>query len=158
MKQVEKVMADKSRLLQRTQLKRTEFSVLGKAAVPAAEAALAEEPADMDDWAVQGKAKRPSEAKVFDTEIFDDGDFYHEVLRDLIERKAAAADASDPLAMGRHWVELSKLRKKVKRTVDTKASKGAFRFSLHGSTVGQQALRDQLPHHAAPQGASVLYA
>ena len=33
-------------------------------------------------------------------------------------------ETTDPIAMGRQWLELQKLRTKVKRTVDTRASKG----------------------------------
>ena len=33
-------------------------------------------------------------------------------------------ETTDPIAMGRQWLELQKLRTKVKKTVDTKASKG----------------------------------
>ena len=33
-------------------------------------------------------------------------------------------EGSDPMAMGRQWLELQKLRNKAKKKVDTKASKG----------------------------------
>jgi len=46
------------------------------------------------------------------------------LLRELIERKMDFTETSDPVAMGRQWLELQKLRTKVKKTVDTKASKG----------------------------------
>ena len=47
-----------------------------------------------------------------------------QLLRDLIERKMNYAESADPVAMGRQWLELQKLRSKVKKKVDTKASKG----------------------------------
>jgi protein AATF/BFR2 len=32
----------------------------------------------------------------------------------------------DPTEMGRHWLEVDKLRSKIKRKIDTKASKGTY--------------------------------
>ena len=43
---------------------------------------------------------------------------------DLVERKADVSSLDDPLEMGRHWVEINRMRKKMKKKVDTKASKG----------------------------------
>lgn len=34
-----------------------------------------------------------------DTEIFDDDDFYHQLLREFIERKSS--DVNDPIALSR---------------------------------------------------------
>ena len=36
----------------------------------------------------------------YDTEIFDDDDFYHHLLRELIERKSA--DLNDPVAITKY--------------------------------------------------------
>ena len=47
-----------------------------------------------------------------------------QLLRDLIERKMNYSESADPVAMGRQWLALQKLRSKVKKKVDTKASKG----------------------------------
>ena len=47
-----------------------------------------------------------------------------QLLRDLIERKMNYTESHDPVAMGRQWLALQKLRSKVKKKVDTKASKG----------------------------------
>lgn len=35
----------------------------------------------------------------YDSEIFDDGDFYHQLLRELIEKKTA--DVNNPISLGR---------------------------------------------------------
>jgi hypothetical protein len=43
-----------------------------------------------------------------------------------VERKSDTTATDDPIAMGRHWLELNKLRPRVRRAVDTKASKGAW--------------------------------
>ena len=37
--------------------------------------------------------------KDYDTEIFDDSDFYHQLLRELIEKKTS--DINDPVALSR---------------------------------------------------------
>ena len=47
-----------------------------------------------------------------------------QLLRELIERKTSYSESSDPIEMGRQWLELQKLRTKAKKKVDTKASKG----------------------------------
>lgn len=82
-------------------------------------------------------------------EIFDDDDFYHHLLREVIERKTQ--DISDPLEVSRHWIEIQKLRTKIKRKIDTKASKGrrirydvipklvSFMTPHDGSTFSDQA-------------------
>ncbi|KAG8239153.1 hypothetical protein J437_LFUL018037, partial [Ladona fulva] len=56
------------------------------------------------------------------------------MLRELIERKSA--DLADPTQLGRQWNELQKLRSKLKKKVDTKASKGRkIRYVVHSSLV-----------------------
>lgn len=47
-----------------------------------------------------------------------------QLLRELIERKTSYSESSDPIEMGRQWLELQKLRTKAKKKTDTKASKG----------------------------------
>ena len=57
------------------------------------------------------------------TELFDDDDFYHQLLREIIERKST--QTTDPVALSRHWLEMQKYKSKTKKkVVDTKASKG----------------------------------
>jgi len=66
--------------------------------------------------------KAPEEG---DAEIFDDTDFYQEMLRDVIDSKSG----KDGLA-AEAW-ELNRA-KKVKKIVDTKASKGRkLRYEVH---------------------------
>ena len=47
-----------------------------------------------------------------------------QLLRELIERKMDTSEGGDPVAMGRQWLQLQKLRAKAKKDVDTRASKG----------------------------------
>jgi protein AATF/BFR2 len=51
-----------------------------------------------------------------DPEVFDDTDFYQQLLRDVIDARNGAGDGQD-------WIQAQKERKK-KKVVDTKASKG----------------------------------
>ena len=68
--------------------------------------------------------------------------FNHEMLKELIERKSDI-NADDPVAAGRRWLELQKLRAKIKRKVDTRASKGRkVRYDVHTKLVSFMAPQD----------------
>lgn len=58
-----------------------------------------------------------------DAEVFDDTDFYQQLLRDVIEAKGAGGGVGGGGGMGEDWMAMQKQRK-AKRNVDTKASKG----------------------------------
>ncbi|KTG36698.1 hypothetical protein cypCar_00023699 [Cyprinus carpio] len=118
--QVEQVLMDKERLVRRTQTRRSEYRVLGKPEPTTPE---------IDSSITEGEAaelalKANVHLKDLDEEIFDDDDFYHQLLRELIERKTSATDPNDQVAMGKQWLAIQKLRSKIKKKVDTKASKG----------------------------------
>ena len=60
-----------------------------------------------------------------DAEVFDDTDFYHQLLRDIIDTRGNGTGGNDD------WVAVQK-EKKAKKKVDTKASKGRkLRFVKH---------------------------
>jgi len=105
--QINNVLTDKDRLVQRTQLKRKRIDVLGKEKLP--------EP--------EHGADIPEE---YDPEIFDDGDFYQQMLRTLIESGLAGGegDAMDSVAFAKQLAHAQKKLLKKRRKVDTKASKG----------------------------------
>lgn len=65
---------------------------------------------------VRGKVKAADE-KEEDPEVFDDTDFYQQLLRDVIESRGEGAGGADD------WMALQR-EKKAKKKVDTKASKG----------------------------------
>ncbi|XP_005919909.1 protein AATF [Haplochromis burtoni] len=131
--QVEQVLMDKDRLLKRTQTQRSEYRVLGKVEAPA----LTSENTPMEGGEVsEQQLKSNTHLKDLNEDIFDDDDFYHQLLRELIERKTSAADPNDQVAMGRQWLAIQKLRSKIKKKVDTKASKGRkVRFHIHSKLV-----------------------
>ncbi|XP_075051817.1 protein AATF isoform X2 [Mixophyes fleayi] len=129
--QIEQIMSDKERLQKRTQTKRSLYSIIGKSQLesPPMPAYTSDETMD-----VQGKSN--SQLKELDEEIFDDDDFYHQLLRELIERKTTSVDPNDQVAMGRQWLTIQKLRSKIKKKVDTKASKGRkVRYHVHSKLV-----------------------
>ncbi|XP_058853817.1 protein AATF [Acipenser ruthenus] len=130
--QVEQIMLSKERLLKRTQTKRSEYRVLGQ---PEQEvtAAMVLDPKAPE---AESTARANAHLKDLDEEIFDDDDFYHQLLRELIEKKTSALDANDQVAMGRQWLAIQKLRSKIKKKMDTKASKGRkVRFHAHSKLV-----------------------
>ncbi|XP_041791581.1 protein AATF [Chelmon rostratus] len=130
--QVEQVLMDNDRLVRRTQTRRSEYRVLGKKEA----AALSSETAFTEGDEAEQQLKANTHLKDLDEDIFDDDDFYHQLLRELIERKTSAADPNDQVAMGKQWLAIQKLRSKIKKKVDTKASKGRkVRFHIHSKLV-----------------------
>ena len=65
----------------------------------------------------RGKGERVgSQSSELDPEVFDDTDFYQQILRDVIDARNGGSGGQD-------WIQAQKERKK-KKVVDTKASKG----------------------------------
>ncbi|XP_074869738.1 protein AATF isoform X2 [Carettochelys insculpta] len=130
--QIDHIMMDKERLLRRTQTKRSVYRVLGKLEqesqpVPESLPGCSE---------VVPQIKSNTHLKDLDEEIFDDDDFYHQLLRELIERKTSSLDPNDQVAMGKQWLAIQKLRSKIQKKVDRKASKGRkIRYHVHSKLV-----------------------
>lgn len=121
--QVEQVLRDRERLVRRTQTRRSEYTVLGK---------ITSKTVPPEGEEAEPHSKANTHLKDVDKDIFDDDDFYHQLLRELIERKTSTSDPNDQVAMGRQWLAIQKLCSKVKKKVDTKASKGRkVRFHIH---------------------------
>jgi protein AATF/BFR2 len=108
--QIEYNLSNKEKLVKRTQLKRSHYSIVGEE---------------------EGNDKGEEECN---SEIFDDDDFYHQLLRELIEVKSA--DVTDPVQLGQQWIQLQNLRSKMKRKIDTRATKGRkIRYAVHSKLV-----------------------
>ncbi|XP_029402541.1 protein AATF isoform X2 [Mus pahari] len=118
--QIDHIMMDKERLLRRTQTKRSAYRVLGKPE-PVPEPVTETLPGEPE---ILPQVPANAHLKDLDEEIFDDDDFYHQLLRELIERKTSSLDPNDQVAMGRQWLAIQKLRSKIRKKVDRKASKG----------------------------------
>lgn len=114
LKQIEFAMSDMNKLRKRTQRKRSEYNVVGKS--------LSNE--DNDGRRIQE----------YDVEIYDDDDFYHQLLRDLIEYKSS--NVTDPIQLSKQWIQLQNMRKKMKKKIDTRATKGRrVRYNVHNKLV-----------------------
>ncbi|XP_071851597.1 protein AATF-like [Apostichopus japonicus] len=134
--QVQQILMDKNRLIHRTQLKRSSYKVIGQSEK---RVEVVVPPENGEDEQIQ--TVRSSQLNETDPEIFDDDDFYHQLLKELIERKTA--DTTDPAQLTRQWLAVQKLRHKVKRVVDTKASKGRkLRYNIHPKMVSFTAPKD----------------
>ncbi|PWA14432.1 hypothetical protein CCH79_00011035 [Gambusia affinis] len=130
--QVEQVLMDKERLLRRTQTRRSEYRVLGKRE----SSAKVLDNIPEEEEVTEHQPKLNTHLKDLDEDIFDDDDFYHQLLRELIERKTSTTDPNDQVAVGKQWLAIQKLRSKIKKKVDTKASKGRkVRFHVHNKLV-----------------------
>ncbi|KFU86233.1 Protein AATF, partial [Chaetura pelagica] len=130
--QIDHIMMDKERLLRRTQTKRSVYTVLGKQEQESHP--VPESLPENSEVLPQSDSNR--HLKDIDEEIFDDDDFYHQLLRELIERKTTSLDPNDQVAMGRQWLTIQKLRSKIKKKVDRKASKGRrIRYHVHSKLV-----------------------
>ncbi|XP_060839063.1 protein AATF-like [Rhopalosiphum padi] len=113
--QIDQIMADKTRLIERTQIKRSKYCIVGN-------------PESINNDV--------------DQEIFDDDDFYHKLLRDYIENKTA--DVTDSTQLGKQWLQLQKLRSKMKRKIDTRSTKGRkLRYTVHTKLMNFMAPNDQ---------------
>ncbi|KAK9768244.1 rRNA-processing protein bfr2 [Basidiobolus ranarum] len=124
MSQVSQLLSDRERLVKRTQLKRGEYNILGKdeqTEVEVKEALLPEELKELNN--------KDEHLSNHDSEIFDDADFYQQLLRELIESKMV--DSNDPVTLGMRWAAIKQTKQKKKK-IDTRASKGRkLRYHVH---------------------------
>ncbi|CAG8527309.1 9751_t:CDS:10 [Paraglomus brasilianum] len=112
--QIEQILNDKERLVKRTQLKRNDGKILGK-----------EKQNEREDETIVKGDNLPN----YDKEIFDDTDFYQQLLRELIDSRMV--DTDDQSSLGLRWAALKQTKQK-KKQVDTKASKGRrLRYHVH---------------------------
>lgn len=121
LRKIEGVLAHKDDLVRKSQLLKGGYSLFDS------KAENGDEPAN--------------EAEVYSEEVYDDTDFYHTQLRELIEFKTNTS--TSPNEMAKQFLELQKLRKKMKKKVDTRASKGRkIRYVVHNKLVSFAAPHD----------------
>ncbi|XP_042863413.1 protein AATF-like [Penaeus japonicus] len=111
LQQMKNILGNKQQLIQRTQLtgatRGTAYHILGHK--------------DSTNTEVGNEE--------YDAEIFDDNDFYTRSLEEVLKAKVALSD--DMTDVSRKWIEIQNLRRKAKKKVDTKASKGRkIRFDV----------------------------
>lgn len=125
LQQISYILSDRDKLIKRTQLKRSEYEIMGYKKP-------LEESSNGDASNPVTKSRKDDDEYI--PEIFDDSDFYHQLLRELIECKSA--DISDPIQLSRQWIALQQMRSKMKRKVDTKATKGRkIKYVVHNQLV-----------------------
>ncbi|ETN61269.1 hypothetical protein AND_007079 [Anopheles darlingi] len=134
LKKIEDSLINREELVRKTQLYRGGYQRLGRPASDSGSTEQSEktQPANGRDIEDQDQ---PAEAKpVYDEEIYEDSDFYHQLLRELIEYKTNTTDS--PQEIANKLAELQKLRNKMKKNVDTKATKGRkIRYVVHKKLV-----------------------
>ncbi|CAF1078141.1 unnamed protein product, partial [Adineta ricciae] len=123
--QIKEIMSLPDRLIKRTQTSRLDYDFICPPSSPS----------DPSETSTDLAAK-------LNLELFDDSDFYHQLLREYIERKTASI--TDPEQISKHWAQLRKLRTKLKKNVDTKASKDRkIRYNVHKKLVNYMAPIDR---------------
>ncbi len=105
----ETLTTDRNKLLARTQVRRSKGARLGTARTER-----------------QVPEQGEEDGETIDRELFDDNDFYQQLLRDIIDARGDNAAGADD------WMSIQK-QKKSKKTVDTKASKGRKLRSVVGA-------------------------
>ena len=126
LQQIEFSLSKREDLLERTQVKRLHYEVLG----------------DTDTGQENGDVSvknRGIDVNNCNEDTFDDTDFYHQLLQDLIHNKTT----SNLGETGQKWLELNRNRSKSKRNINTKATKGRkIRYDVYPKLVSFMAPRD----------------
>jgi len=134
---VNQLLENKDRLLKRTQINRSKNKVLGKRQ-------RSEGDSKESDDNHSKKVKQGSHQEEYDEELYDDTDFYQELLKDLID----TTKTSDPIALGKKWLELKETQTKKRKDVDRRASKGRkIRYQVHEKLVS---FMPPVPEREAP--------
>lgn len=119
--QIQAAATDRERLVKRTQLRRSQYSILGQEVSIEVTQAKPETVPDDDDQV--SEVVKDKHLQDYHTEIFDDGDFYQQLLKELIDNRVS--DSTDPVLLEMRYAQLKQLQvKKSKKVVDTRASKG----------------------------------
>lgn len=129
-RKIEGVLANKDELIKKSQLLKGGYTLFDQSCaiiVPKASRSL-------DENEETEEKQNEENNDIYCNEIYDDTDFYHTQLRELIEYKTNSTGNANE--MSKQFTELQKLRKKMKKTVDTRASKGRkIRYVVHNKLV-----------------------
>lgn len=114
---IENALLGKHEMIRKTQIYRGDFDIFG------------------------ASTASPSTSELTLPEIYDDSDFYHQLLRELIEYKSNIGDNQTEITQ--KFIELQKVRSKMKRKVEVRASKGRkIRYNVHNKLVNFMPPRD----------------
>lgn len=142
--QIMAILGNKKRLIKRTQLKRCQYNIIGKCS----QESSSQDEKNYSEQSPCGTngAKSTSISDIvahesnvdakelnYDCEIFNDDDFYHQLLKELIDSKTS--ESVESISLSKRWLAIQKMRGKM-RKVDTRASKGRkIRFKVHKEIV-----------------------
>ncbi|XP_044735364.1 protein AATF [Chrysoperla carnea] len=130
--QIEYILKDREKYIRKTQLKRSNYNIVGLKSVKST---------GSDDENDETTSRKRTYEE-YNAEIYDDDDFYHQLLRELIEYKST--NITDPIKLSQQWIQLQSMRSKMKRNVDTKATKGRkIRYTVHTKLVNFLAPMDE---------------
>ncbi len=83
-----------------------------------------------------------------DPEIFDDVDFYSQLLKELMD---SSVDTNDPIGMSQAWLKSREGITKLKKNVDRKASKSRrLKYTVHEKLLNFMAPKDDVS--SPPEG------
>lgn len=119
--QVRNNLTDMDRLVKKTKLNRRQIMPLGYESILANQATN-EDDSEESDPDIPKQSNSDSKVRTAEIdEIFDDEDFYRTLLNDLIDKKIQSSNATSGLTIALKSLQLAQ---KMKKNVDTKASKG----------------------------------
>lgn len=131
LRKIEGVLANREDLIKKTQLIKGGYELFDKSTGIVESKQIS---AGFNEDENGAKNENNEDDHTFSTEVYDDTDFYHTQLRELIEYKTSSSSNANEMA--KQFSELQKLRKKMKKTVDTRASKGRkIRYVVHNKLV-----------------------
>ncbi|KWU42390.1 TRAUB-domain-containing protein [Rhodotorula sp. JG-1b] len=120
---------ERERLVRRTKVRRGEGKPVGGVGAEA-EKNIALTPLEEGEKETTDRGTKSGGNKEVDDECFDDSDFYQQLLRDVVESRMLDLDDATMTQL-RHATALAR-GKKVKKVVDTRASKGRkIRYHVH---------------------------
>eukprot|EP00163_Fabomonas_tropica_P003774 TRINITY_DN1333_c0_g1_i4.p1 TRINITY_DN1333_c0_g1~~TRINITY_DN1333_c0_g1_i4.p1 ORF type:complete len:381 (+),score=104.24 TRINITY_DN1333_c0_g1_i4:729-1871(+) len=136
--QIDHVLQDQPRLIKRTQLVRSSGKPVGLELTDQGAAAEKKDKQQLqqDEEEEEGTNKHTQQEQ-YNPHVFDDADFYQQLLRELIESGAGAEDTgTDPIALSRRALAAKKLQAKQRRTLDRRATKGRrIKYTVHDKLV-----------------------
>lgn len=130
-RKIEGVLANREDLIKKSQQLKGGYELFDKSSA-IVESKKLTDPDDNENNEENGNDD--ADESTYSSEVYDDTDFYHTQLRELIEYKTGSSSNANEMA--KQFTELQKLRKKMKKTVDTRASKGRkIRYVVHNKLV-----------------------
>lgn len=137
LRKIEGVLANREELVKKTQLLKGGYELFDKNT-----GTVGQKLSSVSiENGVNDETTNSTSEHIYSNEIYDDTDFYHTQLRELIEYKTSSSSNANEMA--KQFAELQKLRKKMKKTVDTRASKGRkIRYVVHNKLVSFMAPND----------------